>query len=133
MIRIEDFELEHFKEIDMRDHEREQISNYQIEIFKTESIESKTVYVNDEIVCCYGLFDNNGLWLVPSNKINDLPVKFARGTVRVLKELLDGKEGVHSICLNDDLHKRWMRFLGFVETSDPFEINGHEHLMFERL
>ena len=128
-VEILDFKPEHFDLMEMRDHEAAMGINGQFAL--DQSIESKTVFIDGVILTCYGIFENNGLWQVPSKYIDTIPVKYAKATLKIVKDLIKGRTGVHSVCLNDDFHKRWMRFLGFVQTDETYIINGNECILYE--
>jgi len=122
IVEIVDFEAGHLDQMDMRDHEAGKEING--ESLRISSIESKTVLIDGEILCSYGLFDNHGLWQIPSKNISTITMKYARETIKIVREMIKGKEGVHSVCLDDEFHKRWMKFLGLKPTKQTYEIEG---------
>lgn len=129
-IRIVNFEIEHLEQIDLRDHEA--TIDYDMAQLKEMSVESKTAFVNDEIICCWGVFDNHGLWQLPSKQIKDNPMMYGRRALKVVREMIRDLDGAHSLCLADDLHDRWMRFLGFKANPEKqYEIQGHNYIMYE--
>lgn len=123
IVEIVDFKPEHLEQMVMREHEASMTIDGQ-PLLK-DSIESKTVFVDGEVICCYGIFSNNGLWQIPSVNIMKLPVKYARETIKIVRKLIKGKLGVHSWCVDDEFHKRWMGFIGFQPTEDTMELEGN--------
>lgn len=130
-VEIVDFKPEHLDIMDMREHEASMKNFIDGELFLKESIESKTVFVDGIPLTSYGIFDNNGLWQIPSKYIDTIPVKYAKATIKIVRDLIKGREGVHSVCLNDEFHARWMRFLGFIPTDKTYNINGNECIRYE--
>ena len=131
MIKVEtlQFELKHLNEMDMREHEFNTLTPEYRELL-TLSDRSETVFLDGVILCCYGIFPDGGMWQVPSNHLKDNMMKYSRATIGVVKDMIKGKYA-YSLCLNDRLHDRWMRFIGF-ETNGEIEIIGDkEYLMYE--
>jgi len=110
---IRDTILQDFYDIDMRDHEKSMDLDY-IDILYLSDI-SKTVVENGEILTIYGMFANDGMWQIPSNLIRDNMFRYVRNCLKPIKELIKGRDAF-SICLDDELHNRWMRFIGFERT-----------------
>lgn len=130
LIEIVDFELEHLDQIDMRDHEAS--LDYDLSCLKELSTESKTAFVDGKIMSCWGIFDNHGLWQIPSKDVASAGILYARRAAKVIKDLIKDKEGVHSLCLDDDYHARWMIFNGFVRNPETVcEMEGHRYVMYE--
>lgn len=127
-VEIIDFKPEHLDMMDMRAHEASKEIDGQ-ELFK-DSIESKTVLIDGVVLTCYGLYKNNGLWQIPSIHIENLPVKYARATIKIVRKLIENRIGVHTICVDDEFHERWMRFLGFQPTEKRYTIQGCECLLY---
>jgi len=94
----------------MRGHEQSLYTDYKNILYL--SNESKTVIEDGEILTIYGIFANNGLWQIPSKAIKDNMFRYARNCQQPIKDLIAGKE-VFSVCLDDELHNRWMKFIGF--------------------
>lgn len=111
---IRDTILQDFTDIDMRDHEASLGVDYEQILYL--SNESKTVVEDGEILTIYGIFANNGLWQVPSKAIKDNMFRYARNCKRPIKDLIGDKK-VFSICQDDELHNRWMKFIGFTKTN----------------
>ncbi len=125
---IRDAEIADFYNINMRDHEAGMNLSF-VELLDL-SNESKTVIKDGEILTIYGIFFNNGLWQIPSKAIEDKMFFYARNCQKPIRDMVKGKN-VYSLCLSDDLHDRWMKFIGFVKVGmedglSRWEINnGH--------
>lgn len=129
LTRIVDFEMKHLDMIDMRDLEKS--ASVPLDQLMELSIEAKTAFVDGEIMCCWGLLENGALWQIPSKRVMDNGMYYARRAIKVIRKLIKDKD-VFSICLNDDLHKRWMRFIGFEpDYNYTYFIDGHEYVLFE--
>lgn len=129
-VEIIQFEPGHLDQMDMREFE----SSLDVcgDALLEASVESKTVCVDDTVLCSYGIFANNGLWQIPSIHIGTIPVKYARATIKTLRDMIRGKTGVHTYCLDDEFHKRWMGFLGFKRNPDRgHEYEGHKIILYE--
>lgn len=113
----------------MREHERNTL-NQKYRKALLLSLYSKTVFYNDEILCCYGMMDDGGMWQVPSRKIQENMMMYARGAKKVIQEMIKGKY-CYSLCLNDQLHDRWMRFIGFKPTEEFRTIGNHDYVIYE--
>ena len=124
-VSVVDFKIEHLEQIEMREHEKE-LSYMDYSTLKEMSVEAKTVIKDGDIICCYGILENNGLWQIPSIKIQENAGRYARETRNILRDMIKGKAGVHSYCLKDCLHDRWMRFLGFkTDYEDVYTFYGN--------
>ncbi len=122
-IKIIPFHVEHLDFMDIRDHELENIfciKNYK-EVFKTlsETDASVTIFDGNDILCVLGLNERNKgvceIWLVPSKAIAQNKLPFARYMKKLLNQVWE-MEYFHRIqvtALNDDLHNRFFKWLGF--------------------
>ena len=128
-IDIVQFKAIHLEQMDMREQERKQ--NIDGDMLIEISDVSETVLMDGVPLCCYGITSEGGLWQVPSNNISTISGKYARGTIKTIKRLMKGYDNVHTICISDDFHKRWMRFLGFSPKGEVFMLDGKECLYYE--
>ena len=129
-VEIVDFKPEHLDMMEMREHEAS--SDIDGQMFFDKSVESKTVFVDGLIITTYGIFANNGLWQIPSKYIDTISMKYARATIKIVRNFIKGRKGVHTVCVNDEFHKRWMKFLGFVKKPEnTYNINGNECVLYE--
>jgi hypothetical protein len=129
-VEIVEFEVEHLEQMDMREHEAS--TSYDLSQLKGMSVESKTAIFDGEIVCCWGVFDDNGIWQIPSIHISKNCLVYAKRAAKVVRELIKDKGDAYSLCLDDELHDRWMRFIGFKKNPDiDYEIDGCKYFRYE--
>lgn len=103
--------------MDIREHERELISANSVLDFQG-SI-AFTGIIDGRIVCCGGVLPyHNGnaeIWLVPSIWIKQYAAMFAKELykwlMRIRRDLALTR--MQTFCQIDELHDRWMTFLGF--------------------
>lgn len=117
MYRIIPFKKEHLECMEMREHESRMMDVSVMEYF--ESGEGYTGLVDGVIVACFGVVvtsDGRGeVWQVPSKFVE----KYARTYCRYTKNWLMGVQAdyglrrMETISLDDALHNRWMKYLGF--------------------
>lgn len=103
--------------MDLREHEKD-ILKYGYAKTLEDSV-AITGIVDGRIVCCGGVNimagGNADIWLIPSLH---LP-RHAKTFIRGLRDWLWGVRKdfqltrMQTVCLNDDLHNRWMKYLGF--------------------
>lgn len=122
MPKIIPFKIEHLEVMDIRPREEE--------LLKDESIKAKvlssyavTGFEDGRVVACGGIVPQTGnIWLIPSIYVKDYTVEFCRELRNWLFQAREdlGLKTLHTICLNDELHNNWMKFLGFtsLETNE---------------
>lgn len=105
--------------MDIREHERALLSmgEYVQELHR-KSI-AVTGIVDGRIICCGGIVPyangNSDIWLIPSIHVDKVKFNFVRelrGWLFGMRESL-ALNRMQSFCIEDELHTRWMRFLGF--------------------
>lgn len=139
MIKKVPFKKQHLDLMMLRDHEDRLFANEGIVAALEGSIAE--VAIADGIpVCAYGiapyLGDMAEVWLIPSVYTKDYAVKLARDTREWLEEMhIDLKiRRMETLCLDDDLHNRWMAFLGFeCEGVKRQYYNGVDYKMWGRI
>lgn len=104
--------------MDIRDHERSLLVGNSLQNVQDNSIAITGMH-NGRIICCGGVIPmNNGnaeIWLLPSIWVSSVRFTF----VKELRKWLFGVRQdlalnrMQTTCLSDDLHNRWMSFLGF--------------------
>ncbi len=130
LTKIVDFELEHIDIMDMRDHEKS--IDIDFTQLKELSVVSKTVFVDGEVMCCWGVLENDGLWQIPSKKIQANSIFYARLALKVIKYLIKDLPNAHSYCLDDELHARWMKFIGLHPNKEKvYDVFGHKYILYE--
>lgn len=131
-IKIVSFDPSHIDLMDMRDHEKQSFPDFDWQTLMQSSSESKTAMIGNDILCCWGMLENNCLWQVPSVHISNNRFSYAKQAIKVIRDLVAGKEDVKTICLDDRLHDRWMRFIGFTRNSEArYIINEKQFVLYE--
>jgi hypothetical protein len=105
--------------MDIREHERHLLSlEGYAEGMQARSI-ACTGIVDGRIVCCGGVIPyqngNADIWLIPSVYVSTVKMTFTKELKKWLFGVRDDLclNRMQSYCLDDELHNRWMRFLGF--------------------
>lgn len=145
-LRVLNFEPFHLDLMDIREHEMEGLFQMP-EAIKGLSVlaeaceDCKTIMVGTDIVGCAGYVKLWGkvaeCWLIPSSQVKENKIifsKFVKGYMdRIVGEL--GYERLQTTCLNDKLHCRWMRFLGFEREGvlRKYSAKGEDFGMFARV
>ena len=132
------FKKEHLEVMDLRQHEADLLrdTDYAASL---ESGVNCTGLVDGRIICCGGVMVLHGgtanIWLLPSVHIDKATKTFVKGlrewlfTVR--EEL--GLYRMQSACVDDELHNRWMRSLGFkIEGVLNKFFDGNDYVMYAR-
>lgn len=140
MYRVTEFKKEHLMLMDLRDHEAQLLRDGYDAAEALEGGVNCTGIIDGKIVCAGGvrmIHPGCGeIWLIPTIHIHDHTKTFVKGLrewlFSVRKDL--GLYRMQTICLNDDLHNRWMRFLGF-EKEGIFRkfMQGRDYAVYARL
>jgi len=79
-----------------------------------------TIFNGLEIITFGGVYElwpgTVECWQMPSMRILETPVLFAKSTKQFLDHLLkthDGLKRAQTVCIDDKMHANWMGFLGF--------------------
>ena len=121
MTRIIPFKVEHLECMDIREHEREmlEMTDY-LKSLQERSI-ACTGIVDGRIMCCGGVAPyrngNSDVWLIPSVHLNTAKFTFTRELRKWLFQVREDLSltRMQTFSIEDDLHNRWMRFLGFTK------------------
>ncbi len=115
--RIIPYKKEHIECMDVRDHESHLISPDTLA--GLENGLAITGIVDGRIISCGGILPyhhgNAEIWQIPSIYVEIVSLQYAR----FVRKWLEEKQAefclhrMETLCLDDDLHNRWMRFLGF--------------------
>lgn len=123
-VQVIPFEPCHINLDCVREHERQMF----LEVFANhnhifESFAKRgrawTIVINDEVITCSGLYPMwPGVyegWQVPTIRVQNNSYQYAKAYKETLDDAFMGDEvhRVQSYCIHDDLHDKWMRFLGF--------------------
>lgn len=112
MIDIVDFETWHVDLFDKKEYDKKILDIYGVELLLENNCKAKTVFIDGTCVCCFGIYEDGGLWLLVADDLCRFTMAFARKTKEVLKELCVGKS-TYSVCQDDETIHRWMTFLGY--------------------
>lgn len=137
MIKIIPFKVEHLECMDMREHERAIIGSEDMKSFEGLSF---TGILDGRIISCGGViidnWNNGYVWQVPSVYVKDVKLSYCKYIRKWLDDIAKdfSLNRYETVCLNDDLHNRWMRFLGFErEGVKKSYINGVDYAMFGKV
>ena len=99
-----------------------------------------TGVADGRVISCGGLnimgHDNADVWQIPSIYVDSVSISYAR---YVRKWVQDMKEAfalnrMETLCVDDGLHKRWMRFLGFQQEGVKRNyIDGQDYVLWGRI
>ncbi len=138
MYRLVPFKREHLDVMDMRPHETTLIS--QEDFSAHENGISFTGIVDGRIITCGGVIPtykgNATAWQVPSIYVKDVSREYARACRQWLDKVQSDYEfhRLETVCLDDGLHNRWMRFLGFEREGVKRQwVNKTDYVMWGRL
>lgn len=130
MIKIVPYKKEHIDLMTLREHEQSLMLSPQV----FEALEggiAETAIVDGRVVCAYGAIPTvegiANIWLIPSAYVQAEAPKVARGAKKFLEEIRAdlNLHRMETVCLADDLHDRWMTFLGF--THEGVKANYFRH------
>jgi hypothetical protein len=119
MSRIIPFKVDHLDVMDMRAHEAALCKDKQRMELLALTGDCVTGMHNGRVMCVGGInkydFGVANIWLVPSIYIHEASLEFSKAVKRWLREKVQGHHirRTSSDCIDDDLHNRWMEFLGF--------------------
>ncbi len=122
-VEIVKFHPKHLEISDVREQEINGIlklpDSYERIKILSEIGESITIIYDGRIITCCGFIEVwSGVcevWQIPSVYITDKPILFARIIKRYLDRLVETFKWhrMQTTSLNDELHRRWMKWLGF--------------------
>ncbi len=119
-MKILDFKLEHLNLMSIRDHEKELLETnlfgnrlrlLENEVSHTLVIDDRVIMVGGSIEISEGVYD---IWQIPSTYVHNHMVNYSRSIKKWFDGLcnIEGVIRIQSVALNDELHERWMLFLG---------------------
>lgn len=119
MYKVIHFSPEHLDCMQMREHEAKLCEDREGVAELAKRSVAKTALLDGRIICCWGHVDTyHGtaeLWLIPSVYLPKMPLSFYKGVKSHLDAIADGFNRVQTHCIHDNLHNRWMKFLGFTK------------------
>lgn len=138
MCRIVEFKKEHLEVMDLRPHEHELIE-LGGDLSYLENGVNCTGIVDGRVLCCGGVIPmmkgNAEIWLIPSVHVSKSTITFVKelkNWLFTVRESLD-LDRMQTICIDDELHNRWMKFLGFEKEGQLKKYcNGKDYVMYGR-
>ena len=117
--KLIDFKKEHLECMTIREHESFLLNDIEHVTSLENASVAKTGLYDGRIVACGGvtpfLKDLGEVWLIPSIYVKKYPkivgCVIYKWICDVQKEY--GLRRLQTTCINDELHNRWMNFLGF--------------------
>lgn len=138
------FKVEHLEVMDIRDYELQttfQLQNVQAGLkILEQSKTAGTIFYDGRVIAIMGLQELwpgvCELWVFPSKYLKAYAIPFAR-TIRkaITSGILSGYHRVQIQALDDDLHNRWIKFLGFEKegTLRRYDKFGNDYNMWSRV
>jgi hypothetical protein len=124
--------------MEIRDHEKLLSSGKDLSFL--EAGVAFTGIVDGRVVCCGGVIPtlggNSDIWIIPSVHVAQYTMTFARELRKALFNIRQdlALSRMQSACLNDELHDRWMSFLGFKKEGVMRKyFNGEDYAMWGRV
>lgn len=116
MFKVMPFHPAHLDCMDMREHEAGLVTDSAMADIAANSI-CKTAMYDGRVICCWGYRDTGHgtaeVWLLPSVRLSEMPLSFFKGVKAELNKIMQGFNRMQTHCLDDELHNRWMSFIGF--------------------
>ena len=116
MFKVMPFDPAHLDCMDMRGHEQDLCDRQSMKEIASHSV-CKTAMYEGRVICCWGHRDTGHgtaeVWLIPSVYLSEMPLSFFKGVKKHLDEIMAGFNRMQTHCLDDELHNRWMSFIGF--------------------
>lgn len=117
MYKIIPFKAEHLECMDIRQHESDVLDSVGALHELANRSDAVTVVGGGKVLCCGGVVDTNHgtgeIWLIPSIYVPSMPLSFFRGIRGWVDNHMVKFNRLQTHCINDELHSRWMLFLGF--------------------
>lgn len=140
LIKIVPYKKEHVELMHLRVHENNLLLNPNM-LEMLEGGIANTAVVDGRVICAYGinpyLKGVADIWLLPSVYVESKEaVKVARGAKAWLEQMQEdlGLHRMETTCLDDDLHNRWMSYLGFeIEGAKRSYFGGCDYNMWGRI
>lgn len=126
MITFEKLNKEHLDQVEMREHEAALHANYGIDFDQLlqEAVYGEAALWDGKVLACWGTLADGAIWQLPSVHIATVPSAYAKQAIKVVKQMVKSFPNAYTVCLDDELHNRWMKFIGFKR------IDESEHFMF---
>lgn len=117
MYRIIPYKKEHIECMDVRAHESHFLNDNTLS-----GLDNGYAYTgihSGRVIACFGVIPyhsgNAEIWQIPSVYVQDHIIDYCKYTRKFLKDVADELQlrRMETLCLDDELHTRWMKFLGF--------------------
>ncbi len=145
-IKLIPFHPKHVEVMDVRDSELHSIlsledSNERLEAVRENETLVGTFLCDGRVLCCAGyriLWPGVAeVWILPSRHVSKVAIRFSK----IIRRQLDGiieRHNIHrlqTISIDDDLHNRWMRFIGFSDAGlmRQYTHDKQDYRMWERI
>lgn len=118
MYRIVPFKKEHLELMDIREHEKSFLDDNVAQLLENSTVAFTGLY-DGRIISAGGLNKINektaDIWQVPSVYVKTVRLSYAKYIKAWVEEMAEVFEldRMETLCIDDDLHDRWMTFLGF--------------------
>lgn len=138
------FKVEHVEVMDVREYELQttfQLPNIQtgLKIFE-QSKTAGTIFYDGRVIAIMGLQELwpgvCELWVLPSKYLREYAIPFSRSIKKAINSgILCAYHRVQIQALDDDLHNRWLKFLGFEKegTLRKYDKFGNNYNMWSRV
>lgn len=138
MIKLIPFKKEHIECMEVREHEKHLLDGELLTIF--EQGLAFTGMIDGRLISCGGLllkpFGNADIWQIPSVYVKDVKLSYCKVIRKWIEEQAQelALNRLETISLDDGLHDRWMRFIGFEKEGVKRRyIKGKDYAMWGRL
>lgn len=106
--------------MNMREHEKVLLDKdaFKVKLEMLAQSTAHTIIVDDKIILVGGSIEISegtyDIWQIPSQHVEENLVLYSRGIKKWFDRLcdIDGVERIQTIALDDELHTRWLSFLG---------------------
>lgn len=143
--RLIPFDVEHLACMDLRDVELRNFFQLDDAIPRLDSMKeigaAWTMIHDGRVLCCGGVVPmmpgTATAWIVPSIWVNDYPRVFAKVVRERLDQLMEDMNlhRMETVCLQDELHTRWMGWLGFEKEGvrRQYDAQKNDYIQWARL
>lgn len=120
MFRIVPFKVEHLECMDMRTHEKNLLQDSKAVHLLAQASCAETMIEDGRIIGCGGYVPVNGqskaiVWLIPSIYTQQAKPDALRYVFCWVKNISKHFAVLETYSVEDDLHNKWMKYLGFTK------------------
>lgn len=101
--------------------------------------ESWSLFKNGEFIAAGGVIPSHlgygELWQVPSSQVGNYQLPYCKALKHYVERFVHQYSRLQTTCIHDDLHNRWMRFLGFEKEGvlKRYGLDGQDYAIHARL